>query len=160
MASTPGEGTTFTITLPAAPMADAADAADTAGDAPDMVPGAVILVVDDEPAIRALAERILQRAGHTTMVAANGQAALEVARTIPVIDVLLTDLTMPNMGGVELAATLIAERPGLPVVYMSGYGEEQLAQDGVLPAGVRLLHKPFDVAALTAIVGEALATRD
>jgi two-component system cell cycle sensor histidine kinase/response regulator CckA len=71
--------------------------------------------------------------------------------------VLLTDLTMPRLGGADLARRLTDARPGLPVVYMSGFGEDRLAVDGVLPTRVRLLHKPFDVDTLARAIDEALS---
>jgi two-component system cell cycle sensor histidine kinase/response regulator CckA len=174
MTSRPGHGATFTITLPEATAAAPAGVArpDTARSdgerhepaeppqaAPAEATGPIVLIADDEPSIRVLVARILERAGYRPVVAEDGLAAIALARTMPVIDVLLTDLTMPNIGGVALAAALAMERPGLPVVYMSGYGEDQLAQDGILPADVRLLYKPFDIAALAAIIDEALAAR-
>jgi two-component system cell cycle sensor histidine kinase/response regulator CckA len=173
MTTSSGRGTTFRIFMPeatgpaapgpsAVPRAFAFPAGDGGADvlahAAEPVPRpAVVLVAEDEPAIRTLATRILERAGHTVVVAEDGQAALDLAATLPVIDVLLTDLTMPRLGGADLARRLTDARPGLPVVYMSGFGEDRLAVDGVLPTRVRLLHKPFDVDTLARAIDEALS---
>lgn len=178
LASQPGAGTVVTVTLPAAPVPDQVSTSQPAdrpagtaddGSADDGAVGEgaaggmaddgqrpVVLIAEDEPAIRRLAARVLERAGHRVVTAEDGRTALGLAATLPRLDVLLTDLTMPHLGGVELAQRLTATRPDVRVVYMSGYGEERLAEDGVLAADVRLLHKPFDMAALVDAIDLAL----
>jgi two-component system, cell cycle sensor histidine kinase and response regulator CckA len=115
-----------------------------------------VLVADDEPALRLAAERILSRAGYRVLAAAAGDEALAVAEADGGrVDVLVTDVVMPRVGGVELAARLGAREPGLRVVYMSGYPQSHLALDGGLAGGHAFVDKPFDVERLLAAVAEA-----
>jgi CheY-like chemotaxis protein len=115
--------------------------------------GRTILVVDDEAPLRDLAARILARDDHTVLVAPDGPAALELARTYPEpIDLLLTDVVMPGMLGKELAERFVAARPGVPVLYMSGYAQPVLTERGTLEEGMTLLEKPFTEAELRAAV--------
>jgi CheY-like chemotaxis protein len=160
--SRPGAGATFTVTLPlvepeipprAAPDADGPSEAPATGPAPAP---ATILVVEDEASLRSLARRILELAGHRVVEAGDGVEALEVAADLPTIDLLLTDLTMPRMDGATLADTLTGLRPGLPVLYMSGYGEGRLGKDGLLDPTITLLTKPFSVDDLTDAVASML----
>ena len=85
---------------------------------------------------------MLSLQGYTVLPAASGMDALKLARKTDRIDVLLTDVIMPGMTGSELAATLTSERPGLPIVFMSGYSN-QILSDGVLDAETLYLPKPF-----------------
>jgi CheY-like chemotaxis protein len=117
---------------------------------------ATVLLIDDEPAVRKLVARILERRGYTVLQAEDGADALRVAgeHAAP-IDLVLTDLVMPEIGGVEVAAQLRLLWPRVRVVYMSGYGEEDLSAHGVVgPA--HFLSKPFRPDDLVAKVGEAL----
>jgi two-component system, cell cycle sensor histidine kinase and response regulator CckA len=101
-----------------------------------------ILVVDDEPAIRDIASRILRRAHYTVLTAPDGPSALRLASEHPgTIHYLLTDVVMPHMPGNELARRLTAIRPSTRVLYMSGYAEPMLANG--TSTQVRLLDKPF-----------------
>jgi CheY-like chemotaxis protein len=115
-----------------------------------------VLLVDDEQAIRKLVARILDRSGYTVLQAEDGDDALRVAGDHGgPIDVVLTDLVMPGMGGVEVAARLRLRWPSLRVVYMSGYGEEDLSAHGVHGAEL-FLSKPFRPEDVVTRVGEAL----
>jgi PAS domain S-box-containing protein len=153
--SQPGVGTTVTAYLPAttvsAPNAEAADATTPDGR------GELVLVVEDEPSLRAITERILSRHNYRVVTAADGAEALAQARRhADDIQLLLTDVVMPNMPGHELARRLRMERPGLPVIYQSGYAEPFLTTQKTLPEGVTLLTKPVPKALLLATVREAL----
>jgi PAS domain S-box-containing protein len=150
-----GVGSTFSIVLP---RVDAGEGpAPTNQDLDRRRPrSATILVVEDERPIRELARRILERRGYRVLDATDGVQALEVAAEAGRIDLLLTDLTMPRMGGADLAARLLEGRPDLPIVYMSGYGEDQLAEHGVIDSSVRLLSKPFAVNELVQMVEAAM----
>jgi two-component system, cell cycle sensor histidine kinase and response regulator CckA len=115
-----------------------------------------VLVVDDADGLRQLTKRLLQRQGYTVLVAANADEALRLCEQTPTIDVLITDVVMPGASGPELTRQLIAQRPTLKVVYMSGYTEDSIAQRGVREAGIVFLHKPFTSDTLARKIREAL----
>jgi CheY-like chemotaxis protein len=101
-----------------------------------------ILLVDDEQSVRAIVLKILQRAGYKVLEAENGDAALRIAESHPEkIDLLVTDMFMPGLRGPEVAARLAGARPGLRVLFMSGYADQD-SRTGV-PAGANFLNKPF-----------------
>ena len=118
---------------------------------------ATILVVDDEPGLRALAREILEDEGYRVLDSHGAHDAIEVARAHPeVIHLLVTDLVLPQMNGRVLAETLMIARPGLKVLYMSGYTENAVVHHGRLDRGVHLLGKPFRLADLARNVREVL----
>jgi CheY-like chemotaxis protein len=90
-----------------------------------------------------VAKRLLQRQGYTVLVAADASEALRLFDQHPSIDVLLTDVVMPGASGPDLTRQLIAQRPALKVIYMSGYTEDAILHHGVLKPGIAFLHKPF-----------------
>jgi signal transduction histidine kinase/CheY-like chemotaxis protein len=137
-----GEGTTVVLYLPTT--ADQVDAppVEEPADPSERAERPVVLVAEDEPTILALTTRMLSAEGYTVLAAPSGAEALKLARQAKRIDVLLTDVIMPGMTGGELAATLARERPGLPIVYMSGYSNQIIAR-GVLNADTLYLPKPF-----------------
>lgn len=101
-----------------------------------------VLVVDDETSVRELLARVLGTAGYVVIQAAGGQQALDLLERDPELDLLITDLLMRPMNGVELAQRLTADRPGLPVLFTSGYTPTQLP--GVsLPPGAEFVEKPW-----------------
>ena len=103
---------------------------------------ATVLVVEDEAVVRGLVVQVLEGEGYLALVANDGEEAFDLAERAPV-DVLLTDLTMPKLGGRELAERLRRTNPDLKVLYMSGYAESGILSDGVLPPGTAFLSKPF-----------------
>ena len=118
---------------------------------------ATVLLVDDEPQVAATARRALLRAGYEVLSAPNGREALRVAEThTGPLALLITDLVMPEMGGRELAQHLVAIRPGLRVLYVSGYTAEAMNQQAVLDPGDAFLGKPFSPDALLRRVHEIL----
>lgn len=138
--SAPGRGSSFKILFPPAAEPRAAADVPPAPAAEVERKTAVVLVVEDEAAIRELVNLTLTDAGYRVLKAADGEAALQVARAHPdTIDLLLTDAVMPRMGGVKLARLLSQERPGLRVLVVSGYAEESM--DG--QPGLEFLAKPF-----------------
>ncbi|MEU8234117.1 PAS domain S-box protein [Actinoplanes sp. NPDC048967] len=144
--SEPGIGTTVTIVLPASADAMTVPEAAEPDSAPAVrsAPEATILLVEDEEALRVATGRILTRAGYEVLVADGGPAALRIAQQHPApIHLLLTDVIMPKMMGNEVAARVQALRPGLPVLYMSGYAQPVLTENGTLPPGVLIIEKPF-----------------
>jgi PAS domain S-box-containing protein len=156
--SRPGEGTRIGVHLPAA--ARQADRPDPPGPpTPRAAAGQTILLVDDESAVRTIAARILSRHGYEVVEAAGGDEALAVYRTLPEIpDLMLTDVAMPRMSGLELARRLPEERPPAPpVVFMSGYSGASVSTPEALERAAGFLEKPFDAETLLHRVGEALA---
>ena len=143
----PGAGTTFDIFLPRAePVSRAESAGRPALPRHARTGTETVLVVEDERLVRDLIARDLGERGYTVVTAENGAEALKVASGGgESIDLLLTDVVMPELGGLELAARLTAEQPGLKVVYMTGYAERAVV--GEL-APWPLLQKPFNVGAL------------
>ncbi|HVS03257.1 MAG TPA: two-component regulator propeller domain-containing protein [Thermoanaerobaculia bacterium] len=116
-----------------------------------------ILVVEDHESVRTLAERVLAAAGFRVLAAGSGEEAVALEEhSADAIDLLLTDVGLPGMSGCELAEQLLARRPGLRVLYMTGYAGEELERRGLLDSAPVLL-KPFTAAGLAAKVSEALA---
>ncbi|MBV9773771.1 MAG: PAS domain S-box protein, partial [Gemmatimonadetes bacterium] len=154
--SEPGRGSTFRILLPrvnggAEPGAREPAAAGSADGAE------TVLLVEDEPTVRLLARKVLQRSGYRVLEAENGAEAIRLfgehgAR----VDLVLTDVVMPRMGGVELVGRLTAQVPSLRVVYMSGYTDEAILRNGVREQGRAFLQKPFSPETLIRKVREVL----
>ena len=119
--------------------------------------GELILLVEDEDGIREVARRILERSGYSVHAASNGPEAIELAAALPQVDLLLTDAVMPGMFGRDLAERITRSSPSTRVLFMSGYATPMLGAGGTLPAGVRLIEKPFTEQTLLARVHEALA---
>jgi CheY-like chemotaxis protein len=120
-----------------------------------------ILLVEDEDAVRELTRQILRLNGYSVLQAARGHEALEVSREYDgCIDLLLTDVIMPQMNGRELADLLRKQRPELRVVYMSGYAEDAIVHQGALEPGVVLVEKPFNPEVLVRTVRQALDQQD
>jgi CheY-like chemotaxis protein len=158
--SAPGAGTRFTLYFPRladdAPRADAPDAP-----APSAPAGRRVLLVDDEPAVRRIAQRMLEQGGFAVDAVDGGAAALDAlaaaAARGALPDVVLTDVEMPGLGGRELAGRVSALYPGVPVVYMSGYTTDHLLQRQVLDEAQRIVVKPFRKDTLLETVRASLA---
>jgi hypothetical protein len=153
--SVPGQGTTVTALLPiteptAAPTQPPARE-------PASAAAVVVLLVEDEPAVREATERILDRSGYCVLTAATGHDALALAGQPGRIDVLLTDVLMPKMQGKELADRIRALRPGIRVLFMSGHTHGLLSDRGILEPGFNLIEKPFSKASLLTKLNEILA---
>jgi two-component system cell cycle sensor histidine kinase/response regulator CckA len=149
VASAPGQGTTFTLTFPAAfPAAPPAPAQ----------PGRTVLLVEDEYAVRGLARHVLQREGYTVLEASHGAEALKLhdGHNGP-IDILVADVVMPQLNGLELARQLVKSHPHLRILFLSGYNQEGSAL-GQMIEGKRpvILAKPFLPADLVRSVQELL----
>jgi CheY-like chemotaxis protein len=116
-----------------------------------------ILLVEDEPAVMRLVQEILEGAGYTVLPAHDGRRALQVAHEHEgPIDLLLTDVVMPGMGGAALAQQLTAEMPGLPVIYMSGYTRSDVVKERVAHHRADFLAKPVRAGALLEKVDHVL----
>jgi PAS domain S-box-containing protein len=153
--SEPGRGTSVKVFLPmVGEVALPASIETTALD--DRGFGEVILLVEDEEAVRRLVRATLERRGYLVLVASDGPEALQAERQADRIDLLLTDLVMPQMSGMEVARRVREKRPGLPVLFMSGYTDRSLQETEQLPADVEVMQKPFTSTVLAARVRRTL----
>jgi signal transduction histidine kinase/ActR/RegA family two-component response regulator len=158
-----GEGTTFEILLPRAIAEDSVVAVVRSGFVrrkQGHPSGETVLVVEDEPPILEIAARVLQSAGYVVLTAKEPAEARAVAAAHRgEIALLLTDVVMPGSDGRSFAEELRRTRPGIAVLYMSGYSDDIIARHGVLEDGIELLPKPFSPEALVARVRQALEVR-
>ncbi len=155
--SKPGEGTSFSIYLPVHRAVGDAPAAPQPPAKPKKSQwgSGTILLVEDEDMVRAVAERALTRAGYTVVTAAQGEEGLERFAEMEKVDLVISDVVMPTMDGPAMVRALRAKRPDLPVLFMSGYAEEQLRQS-INIDDVAFLPKPFSVAQLAEATSAAL----
>jgi len=150
-----GHGTTFKVYLPRVdepvdPLPVRVAARSTRG-------SETVLVVEDEPGLRALTRRVLEKHGYTVLEAATADAAAALARDYPrPIHLLLADVVLPGGSGRALADALLSQRADVRVLFMSGYTEDAIVHRGVLAANTPFLHKPFSADTLTAKVREVL----
>jgi len=151
-----GKGSSFRVYLPQA----AAERHESAAVEPHTpTPGGTetVLLVEDADALRTLTRSLLEQSGYLVLTAESGAAALKAAEDVHGrIDLLLTDVIMPGMSGRALADQLLRSRPGLKVLYMSGYTYSAVAEHGVLEPGTYLLQKPFTEEGLLQKVREVL----
>ena len=154
--SEPWRGTTFKIYLPRVD-AVAEESKGAISSNVTATGSETILVVEDEDAVRRAAERILRNAGYHVLGAANAAEALLLCERFGEhIDLLLTDVVMPQMSGRELADRLREQRPSLAVLYTSGYTDDAIVRHGVLEAGTNFIGKPFAAAALAQKVRDVI----
>jgi nitrogen-specific signal transduction histidine kinase len=152
--STPGHGSTFRVYLPRIEDQVRLEA-DASGSRPTGTE--TILLAEDEPALRALTREILEDSGYVIIEAGSGDGAMKRAAEYPgAIDLLLTDVVMPRMSGRELADRLARLRPGLRVMFMSGYTDDAVVRHGVLAPSAAFIQKPFGPESLLAKVREVL----
>ncbi|MDI1250775.1 MAG: PAS domain S-box protein [Lacunisphaera sp.] len=156
-----GRGTVFRVYLPLVTAAEPASAAPKAALASLPRGHETILLVEDETSVRTLVRNLLSKQGYRIIEAASGVSALEIwRRQGPAIDLLLTDLVMPDgVGGRELAAQLAVDKPGLPVIYTSGYSTELASKGLKLKDGDKFLAKPFTPLQLLEAVQTSLQWR-
>ena len=151
----PGKGSTFRIYLSRQPLADIGERVDTPAARPRESP--TVLVVDDEPDVRKLAARILRTRGYSVLEAASGTEACIVARAWHGrIHLLVTDVVMPDMSGLDLAKRLQDERPGIETLYISGHGDNATDNLGLVDKNVHYLQKPFEAGTLVQKVRKLL----
>jgi two-component system cell cycle sensor histidine kinase/response regulator CckA len=152
------KGTSFTLYLPVHRA--------TPGEAPARAKGkekagelwgtGTVLVVEDEVMVRAVAERALTRHGYNVLVAENGEAALEILQREEKVDLMISDVVMPTMDGPTTVRAARKMHPDLPILFISGYAEEQLRKSIDIP-NVSFLAKPFSVQQLAETVRDVLA---
>jgi two-component system CheB/CheR fusion protein len=152
-----GHGTTFTIYLPSA-VEPVGKKDKPGGSLADLPQGTeIILLAEDEDAVRRLARNILQKSGYTVLDAPHGRAALSLCQAHDgPIDLLITDVVMPGMGGRELADQTVALRAEMKVLFISGYVDDTILRDNVQHRGAGFLPKPFTPEELTRKVRELL----
>lgn len=155
--STPGQGATFSLYFPEVQEEERQDAPVQEAKLTDMPRGSeTILVVDDSPELVELLVDILSTLGYKVFGAVSAQEAIRITRAMAsTIDLLLSDVVMPEMNGVELASALVRERPGLKVIYMSGYADNYLGFAGGTE-GAPFLEKPIQLTAIARLVREVL----
>jgi PAS domain S-box-containing protein len=158
----PGRGTTFRIYFPC-PAGEAVGTATPEHPRPspprrdENGKDDVVLVVEDEPGVRKMLSRVLHGNGFEVLIAADGPEAIAVSEAYAgAIQLLVTDLVMPGMSGVDVAKRIAGERPGIRTLYISGYSDEALGSRGVFMADTALLQKPFDPSTLLRRVREVL----
>jgi two-component system cell cycle sensor histidine kinase/response regulator CckA len=159
VSSTIGEGTTFEVMLPAV---SADEAHEQLQEAERAVARGIetVLLVEDEPAIRAAAKRMLQRLGYVVLEAVNGDAAISLSAAFDApIHLVVSDAVMPGMGGAETVRLLQAHRPSLKALMISGYTDDEIVRRGIVTSSVRFVQKPFTAAVFGRAVREALEDR-
>ena len=155
-----GRGSSFKVYLPL--IEEAVAAPESAAPPSESFRGTeTVLVVEDADALRKLTVTLIRQYGYQVLSAANGAEALDLVQQVDQsIDLLLTDVIMPGIGGHALAQRLSALLPGLKVLYMSGHTDSSIGQHGVLEAGISLLHKPFTEEELVRKIREVLDARN
>jgi len=155
-----GKGTTFNVYLPAIEGSSAIERVpEPLSTAPKGRASGTVLVVEDQDEVRGLIVAVLKSEGFNVLEAAGGEAALSVSRRYPeTIHLLITDLIMPGMNGKQVADQLMPMRPGMKVLYISGYSGDVLTRRGVLAPDVPYMAKPFTPSALSARVHEVLGS--
>ena len=159
VASNPGKGTTFWIYLPAVAELSVNPGRESTAELPGGGSGTV-LVVEDEPSLRELAEVVLTDGGFHVLTASNGAEGLQIvqaARTT--VELVITDVIMPQMGGREMVEKIRRTNPDLKVMYISGYSYDTFDRSGEIDASIRFLEKPFTPKQLLSKVHEAFAIR-
>ncbi len=159
--SRPGEGTRFVIYLPVHQAEEAEAGKVPVGKQPkeaELWGSGTVLLVEDEPMVRAVAERALTRHGYTVVTANNGEEALEVIARGEEIALMISDVVMPGMDGPATVREARKSRPDLPILFMSGYAEEQLRKS-IDFDNVAFLPKPFSVQELAEAARRAIAEK-
>jgi PAS domain S-box-containing protein len=153
--SEPGEGTTFKIYLP---VPESPDDKETASQPVETLLGfETILIAEDDDQIRTMTHNLLSRRGYHVLKADNGKEALKLLETNPgPVQLLLTDVVLPEMNGRELFEKAVEIQPDIQVLYMSGYTDNVIAHHGVLEKGVDFIQKPFPIRSLTTKIREIL----
>jgi signal transduction histidine kinase len=157
--SEPGKGTTFKLYFPIVGKREKVKEKEKDIDLSGPLPTGTetILVVEDDPSVRELVRQVLLPLGYRVLATAGGDDAIRTSASYNgPVDLLLTDVVMPVMNGKQLAEVLRIKRPGIKVLFMSGYAHEALSARGILEPGVAMIHKPFRTIALARQVRQVL----
>jgi len=153
-----GRGSVFKVYLPrveagaGAEPRGAAEARAVSGDE-------VVLLVEDDMMVRAFTRKALERLGYEVIEAGDGNEALDIlGRRQQPVDIVVTDIVMPMLGGRELAQRVLDRWPGTPILFVSGYSDDAILRRGVLDQGAHFLQKPFTAAALARAMRRALGS--
>jgi CheY-like chemotaxis protein len=150
-------GTTFKIYLPALTELSFDQDEATSFEAPDTTETGTVLLVEDDPLVRNVALRALETAGYRVLESGNGHGALAMAHSCDDdIDLVITDVVMPLMGGRELAQELSALHSKTSILFMSGYTDDAVVRHGIMDKDIEYLQKPFTPEGLVRRVGEVL----
>jgi two-component system, cell cycle sensor histidine kinase and response regulator CckA len=149
-----GHGTTFKIYLPRA--TELADIAELPGTKPTPQGTETVLLVEDEDQVRTILRQILENQGYHVLSASHGEEALAISQEPGDIELMITDVVMPQMSGRELAERVVAARPSLRVLFMSGYTDDAIVRHGLLDEKLNFIQKPFDSATVARKVREVL----
>jgi PAS domain S-box-containing protein len=153
-----GQGTMMCLYLPRHHGFKEADASAEAAEVPRSAAGETVLVVDDEPTVRMLVADVLEELGYVAVEAGDAATGLGVLQSERRVDLLVTDVALPGgMDGRQLAEVARAARPGLPVLFITGYAENALVGNGQLEPGMQVMTKPFNVDALARRIRNLLA---
>jgi two-component system cell cycle sensor histidine kinase/response regulator CckA len=150
-----GKGTTFKILFPIVQAGEEAER-DTEAAVMAVPTGSTILLVEDESGVRRFVRAILEKQGYTVLEAGNPESALAIAAESPRIDLLLTDVVMPKLNGPELAERILAVRPNLKVLFMSGYTDRAVRLQDRMPPEAAFIQKPFTPKVLAAKIQDVL----
>jgi len=155
--STPGEGSTFTVYFPAVNNKNIIADEEESIERKELRGSETILVVEDEKGVRSMIAKMLKLYGYSIMEAKSGQEGLSVYETEQQdIDLILTDVVMPDMSGVDMMMQVNQINPGQNAIYMSGYTDEEIVRHGILDRGIRFIQKPFTPDALMLMIRETL----
>jgi CheY-like chemotaxis protein len=153
--SEPGKGTVFRIFLPITAAPGPQQAAESSGPLPTGTE--TVLVVEDDELVRVLIDEVLAPLGYRVLITASGDDALKTSDSFPgPVDLLLTDVVMPGMNGRQLAEVMRTRRPGIKVLFMTGYTRDALSTQGILEPGVALIHKPLRAGTLARQIRQVL----
>jgi CheY-like chemotaxis protein len=158
--SQPGHGTTFKLYFPIAEVPQATREQRPSADG-QLRGNETVLLVEDDSALRALGRSVLQMYGYTVLEADGPAEAIRLSKTYAgPIDLLLTDVVMPQLNGKRLSELLMPDRPEMKVLFMSGYTDDAVIRQGIFEAGVNFIQKPFVPAALSAKIREVLDSQN
>jgi len=155
--SEPNFGTTFKVYLP---LAESGVLQASAPSKHENIPrgSETVLLVEDEAAVRRCVREYLTAQGYTVLEAVNGEEALKVSRAYcGPIQIMLTDVVMPQMSGPKVAEQLAAERPQMKILFASGYAESTVLRHGKIDVTAQFIEKPFSLSALASKIHDALA---